>query len=74
MSAILDSLLLSAAYHSAGSNARDCYGIINLDFGWSFSIRERYLEGHSDKFHESNTKAVAKLKLNSTAANGIRRS
>ena len=33
-------------------------------------MRERYLEGHFNKFHESNTKAVAKLKLSSTPGNG----
>ena len=31
--------------------------------GDPFQIRERYLEGHFNKFHESNAKAVAKLKL-----------
>ena len=45
-------------------------GSLILILGGPFQIRERYLEGHFNKFHESNTKAVAKLKLNSTAANG----
>ena len=49
-------------------------GSLILILGGPFQIRERYLEGHSDKFHESNTKEVAKLKLNSLAGNGIRRS
>ena len=49
-------------------------GSLILILGVPFQIRERYLEGHSDKFHESNTKEVAKLKLNSLAGNGIRRS
>ena len=50
------------------------HGIIDLDFGWSFSDKAALPGGPFNKFHESNTKAGAKLKLNSTAGNGIRRS
>ena len=49
-------------------------GSLILILGGPFQIRERYLEGHSDKFHESTTKEVAKLKLNSLVWNGIRQS
>ena len=82
MSAILDSLLLRRKPHAtarAQMTVISGHGIINIfkiliDFGVPFQIRERYLEGHFNKFHESNAKAVAKLKLNSTAGNGTRRS
>ena len=82
MAAILNSLLLRRKPHAtarAQMSVISVHGIINIfkiliDFGWSFSDKGALTGGHFNKFHESNTKAVAKLKLNSTAADGIRRS
>ena len=74
---VLDSLLLRRKPHTAARaqmRVISGHGIFDLDFGWSFSDKEALTGGHFNKFHESNTKAVAKLKLNSTAANGISQS